>query len=106
MHQRTLSRSDACGTMQHLVGGDVVQDEADGLCGIETGGYPDELARRQADELRIRAVDWHRGNGLSLFDSAHAITEAIHDADEIPPRREGHARRLGMNAFARHEIGQ
>jgi hypothetical protein len=34
------------------------------------------------------------------------VPEPIHNANQIPTRREGHQRRLGMNALARHYVGQ
>ena len=92
--------------MQHLVRRDVVQHEADSLGGVQPGWHRNQLTLRQADELRVRAVDRHRGNYLAWFDSRDTGAEPIHHANQIPPRREGHRGRLGMNALARHDVGQ
>ena len=50
-----------------------------------------------------RAVNQH---ALAWFDSGDTGAEPIHYANQIPPRREGHWRRFGMNALARHYVGQ
>jgi len=92
--------------MQHLVRRDVVQDEADGLGGVQPGRRRNEFTLRQADELRVRTVDRHRGDRLARFDSGDTGAEPVHHADQIPPRREGHRGRLGMNALAGHDVGQ
>src|SRR6185369_15594884 len=65
-----------------------------------------QLALRQADELRVSTVDRQRGNYLAWFDSRDTVAEPIHRANQIPPRREGHRGRFWMNALARHYVGQ
>jgi hypothetical protein len=51
---------------------------------------PEPVTLRQADELRVSAVDRQRGNYLAWFDSRDTVAEPIHHANQIPPRREGH----------------
>src|SRR5262245_31497447 len=60
----------------------------------------------QADELRVRTADWQRSNDLARFEAKDTVAEPVHYANQIPPRREGQPRRLGMNAFAHHDVGQ
>jgi hypothetical protein len=60
----------------------------------------------QADKLRIRAVNRQRSNDLSRLDSKGAVPEHIYHANQVPPRREGQAGSLGMNAFAHHDVRQ
>jgi hypothetical protein len=83
--------------VQHLVRRDVVQHEADGLCGAQPGRHRDQLPLRQADELRIRAGDRQCGNYVARFDSRDTVTEPIHYADQVPARREGHWGSFGLS---------
>src|SRR5262245_57871625 len=94
VNQRALSSPDMSRTMQHLVRRDVIQHQADRLGGVQPGRHRNELTFQQADELRVRAVDRHRGNDLSRYDSRRAVAEPIHHANEIPPRRVGYRGRL------------
>jgi hypothetical protein len=91
--------------MQHLVRGNVVQDEAHGVGGVQPGRYGDDVAFRQADELRVRSADRHGGNGLVELDSGDTGAEPVHHSDEVPTRGKWHARRFGMDALARHDVG-
>jgi hypothetical protein len=92
--------------MQHLVSRDVVQHETDSLGGVQPGWHRNQFTLREADELRVSTVDRQRGNYLAWFDSSDTVAEPIHHANQIPPRREGHWGRFGMNALARHYVGQ
>ena len=92
--------------MQHLVRRDVVQHEADRLGGVQPRWHRNQFTLRQADELRVRAADRQCGNYLAWFDCRDAVAEPIHHADQIPARRERQRGRLGMNALARHQVGQ
>src|SRR5437764_8687765 len=103
MNQHALTRSDFSGAMQHLVRSDVVQDEADSLGGIQSGWHQNQFTLRQADKLRVRTAYWQRGNYLAWSDSGDTGAEPIHDANQIPPRRQGQPGRLGMNALAHHQ---
>src|SRR5574342_138678 len=85
-----LARFDLGGAMQHLIRRGVVQNEADGLGGVQPGWHRNQLALRQADELRVRAVYGHRGNYLARFDSGDTVAQPIYLAYQIPPRRVGH----------------
>jgi hypothetical protein len=51
-------------------------------------------------------VDRQRGNYLAWFDSSDTVAEPIHHSNQIPPRCEGQRGRFGMNALARHYVGQ
>src|SRR5262249_46737671 len=55
---------------------------------------------------RVRAADRQRGNYLAWLDSRDAVAEPIHNANQIPPRREGQPGRLRMNALTHHQIRQ
>src|SRR5215813_8571679 len=92
--------------MQHLVRSDVIQNQADSLCGVQPGWHRNQLTLRQADELRVGAADRHRGNDLTWFDSGYILAEPVHYPNQVPPRREGHPGRFGMNALACHDVGQ
>src|SRR5437868_4160356 len=106
VNQRALARSDLSGTIQHLVRRDVVQHEADSLGGVQPGWHGNQFASRQADEPRIGAADWHRGNDLAWLDSRDTVAEPIHHANQIPSWCEGYQRRLGMNALPGHQVRQ
>jgi hypothetical protein len=56
--------------------------------------------------LGVGPVDRKRGDGLPALDARHAVAEAIHHTDEIPPRGEGQLRCFGMDAFAHHHVGE
>src|SRR5262245_25409369 len=92
--------------MQHLIRRDVVQNDADGLGSVQTGWRWNQFALRQADELRVRAVYGHRGNDLARFESGDTVAEPLYLANQVPPRRIGHRGRFGVNALARHYVGQ
>jgi hypothetical protein len=59
-------------------------------------------------------VDRHCGNDLarfaswfaSWFTSNDTLAELVHYTHQVPPRREGQRGRFGMNALARHYVGQ
>ena len=65
MDEHALARFHLGGAMQHLVGGDVVQHQADRLAGVEPKGHGNECPRREADELGVGAVDGQRGDELA-----------------------------------------
>src|SRR5262245_851719 len=92
--------------MQHLIRRDVIQNDADGLGGVQTEWHRDQFALRQADELRVRAVYGHRGNDLARFESGDTVAEPLYLANKVPPRRIGKRGCFGMNALARHYVGQ
>src|SRR5215813_299069 len=92
--------------MQHLIRRNVIQNDTDGLGGVQTGWHWNQFALRQADELRIRAVYGHRGNDLAQFESGDTVAEPLYLANQVPARRIGHRGRFGMNALARHYVGQ
>src|SRR5262249_49478832 len=94
------------GTMQHLVCGDVVQHQADSLCGVQSGWHRNQFVLRQADELSVGTAYWQRGHDLAWFDSRDTVATLVHHANQIPSGGEGERRRLGMNALAHHEVGQ
>jgi hypothetical protein len=106
VNQHALSRDHLRRAMQHLVRGDVVEDQADRLGGIDAGRHRNQIPLRQADVLRVRAEDRQRGDELAWLDFANAAADSVDDADNIPARREGYARRLGMDAFAHHHVRQ
>jgi len=76
------------------------------LGGVQPGWHRNQFTLRQTDELCVRAADRQRGNDLPWFDAGDTGAESIHRANQIPPRREGQPGRLGMNALARHDVGQ
>jgi hypothetical protein len=100
VNQHALARSDLSGAMQHLVRSDVIQNEADSLCGVQPGWHRNQFTLRQADELRVSTADRQRGNYLAWFDSRDSVAEPIHHSNKIPSRCEGHPGCLGMNALA------
>ena len=106
MNQRALARSDIGAAMQHLVRRDVVQHETDSLGSVQPGWHRNQLTLRQADKLRVSAVDRQRGNYLALFDSRDTVAQPIHHANQIPPWCEGQPGRFRMYALARHDVGQ
>ena len=103
--QDPLGRFDAGGAMQHLIRGDVVQNEGDGLGGVQPRWHRNEHALRQADELRVCAVYGHRRNDLARLQPRATVAEAIDLAHQIPPRRVGHRGGFGVDALARHDVG-
>jgi hypothetical protein len=86
--------------MQHLVRGDVVQDEADSLGGVQPRWNRNQFTLRQADELRVRSGDRQGGNYLAWLDSRDTVAEPIYHGNKIPPRRERQRRCFGMNSLA------
>src|SRR5579864_2322959 len=92
--------------MQHLVGSDVVQNEADSFCRVQASWYRNQLALRQADELSVRSADRHRGNNLAGFDCRDTVAKPIHDANQVPAWGERQSGRFGVNALTRQYIGQ
>ncbi len=106
VNQRALARLDAGRAMQHLVGRDVVEDQADCLAGIQPGRHRDQLALGQAYKLGVGTVDWHRGDCPARLDAGDAGADTIDNAHQVPPRREGDVGRLRMDPLAGHDVGQ
>ena len=92
--------------MQHLVRSNVVQHYGDRLRRVQSRRHGDELALEHAHVLRVAPVDGHGGDCLAQFEASHAFAELIDGSDEIPTRRVRHARRFGMDAFARQDVRQ
>src|SRR5262249_12112376 len=92
--------------MQHLVRSDVVQHKADSFGGVQPGWRRNQFTLPQADELRVGAAYWQRGNYLAWFDSRDTIAEPIYHTNQITPRREGQRGRIGSNALSHLQVGQ
>src|SRR5262245_29052710 len=106
MNQDALPRLYLRRMMQHLVCRDVVQDDRDGFCGVQTCGHWNELALRQADILCVTAADRHGRNRLAKFETGDAFADLIHTADHVPTGRIGHLRCFRMDALARQYVRQ
>lgn len=91
--------------MQHLIRGDVIENEAHGLRGVQAGWHRNQLVLRDADEFRVCTADRECGNDLTRADSRNGVAEPIHHADKIPTWRKGQLRRLRMNTLTHHHIG-
>src|SRR6185369_13850193 len=106
MNQHALSWLYLRRTMQHLVCGDVVQDDRDGFCWVQTWGHWNELALRQANVLCVTAADRHGCNRLAQGETGDVFADLIHYADQVPTGRIGHARCFRMNALASEHVRQ
>ena len=106
MNQHTLPRLYLRRTIQHLVCGDVIQDDRDGFCRVQTCGYWNELVLRQANVLCVTAANRHGRNRLAGFETGDAFADLIHNADQVPTGRIGHAWSLRMDALARQYVRQ
>jgi hypothetical protein len=60
--------------------GSFAQHQADRLGRVEAGGHRDQLALRQADELRVRSVNRHRGHRLPRLESGNSLSDVIYIA--------------------------
>ena len=88
-------------SMQHLIRGDVIQNNGDGFPRVESRRYGDEFALGHTHILRVAPVDGHRGDCLAQFEVRHTFAHQIDGTDKIPPRRVRHAGRFRMDALAR-----
>ena len=84
MDQDALASFHGGTAMQHLVGGDVVQHEADSLRGVHVAGHGHQLSLRQADILRVRTTNRHRSDDLAHVDPGHAFADSIDDTHQVP----------------------
>src|SRR5579872_3393135 len=98
MYQHPLAWVYVHGTMHHLVSRDVIQDETDSLGRIQSRWHRHQLAFRQTDDLCICTVDRQPGDNLPWLDFRDGRPEAVHLTNKVPPGREWHRRRFGMNA--------
>ena len=85
VNQHALARFDLRRAMQHLIRRDVVQHQTDRLGGVQPGGDRNQIALRQADELRVCTVDRQRGDDLVWLDSRDTVAEPIHHAHRSHP---------------------
>ena len=106
MNQRALSRLYFRRSMQHLVCGDVVQDERDSFGRIQTCRHWNELAMWQTNILCIAAADRHGSNSLAQFETGDAFSDLIHSADQVPTGRIGYTRCFRMDSLARQYVRQ
>lgn len=67
--QDRLSGFDLGQAVQHLIRGNVVENEADGLRGVQTCGDWYQFPLRQADEFCVGSADRHRCYDLAGFNS-------------------------------------
>jgi hypothetical protein len=104
--QHTLSGPGFCRSMQHLIRRDVVQHHGDRLRWVQACGHADKLALGQANVLRVAPVDGHGSDCLARFKTGYTLAQQVDASDEIPTRRIGHARRLGVDSLARQDVWQ
>src|SRR5262252_707964 len=87
VNQYALAWLYLCRTMQHLVCGDVVQDERDRFGRVQTSRNGNELSVWQAQVLCVTAADRHGCNRLAWFQTRNTFPDLIHNADQIPSGR-------------------
>src|SRR6516162_5027860 len=92
--------------MKHLVCRVVIQDDCDGFRRVQTYGHWKELALRQTNILCVTATNRHGRNRLAQFETGDVFADLIHNADQVPTGRVGHARCFRMDALARQYVRQ
>src|SRR4029078_2538137 len=71
--EHALARFDLGRAMEHLIGSNVIQNQADRLRWVQPNRHRYQFIFRQANELRVRAMDRQRGNCLAWFNSSNTV---------------------------------
>jgi len=103
--QEALAFAEFGEAVKHLVGGDVVEDEADRFGGIKVSGNEHEMRDGKERVLRIPADHGESGDALAEKELRDSRTEGINVADNVVPRGERKRRGAGVEAVAHEDVG-
>src|ERR1700733_1007217 len=92
--------------VNQLIRGGVIQDEADGFDGIESGRDRDEFGFGEDDEARISAGVRERGDEIAGFPLGDIGTDRFDRADDIVPGRIWERGNVGVHAATHQNIGE
>lgn len=105
MDQDALARMGVSAVVEHLVCGDVVQEEADRLGRVQIVGDADQLLALHTDVLGVGTADGHRPDELADSEPFDPVSQGVDAADKVPAGGVRHTRGFRMDSFARHDIG-
>jgi len=91
--------------VKHLVGGDVIEDEADGFGGIEIRGHGDEMGFGNHSELGVAANHGERGDALTEGEVLGARADGVDFTNDVVAGSEGKRRSLWIETVAHEDIG-
>lgn len=103
--EEALALAEIAHAVEHLVGGDVVEDEADGFGGVELLGNGDEMRCGNESVLRIAADHGECGDALTESELRDSRTEGVDVADDVVARGEWKWRNFGIEAVAHEYVG-
>ena len=92
--------------MDQLIGGGVVQNQADRFGGIEPGGNWHQFGLRQHYVTRISSGLCDRGDQIAGLPLRHAGAAGVDDADDIVAGRIGQRRDAGIQSAAHQHVGE
>src|SRR5512138_1234028 len=104
MNERALAWLGMGNAMDHLVGRDVIQHQADGLTGIKARRNNGKFTEWQADVLGVAAMDWHGRNHLTEHRLWRILSGLLHDPYNVPSRREGKQCLLRMDSLSHQQV--
>ncbi len=105
MDEEALALTKFCDAMNHLVGGDVIQDEADGLCGVQVIRHGNEM--RSGDEQVAAVASNHNEGGDTLAgrEAGDAITQSVNVAHDVIAGSERKGQLNRIEAMAHEDVG-
>src|SRR5208283_432065 len=92
--------------MQHLVGGNVVENETDGCSGIKVVRDRNEMRGGNNRVSAVAANHGERRNPLANRETADTVAERVNFAHDVVARREGKGRGTGVQAVAHQDVGE
>src|SRR5271157_1495746 len=106
VHEESLPLAKLRDAVQHLVSGNVIENQADGLAGIEIVRHSNEMRGRNN---RVPAVATDHGecrNSLASGEAADAVAERVDLAHDVITRSKGKRGRAGIKPVPHHDVGE
>jgi hypothetical protein len=105
VYKEALAFTEFGETVEHLVGGDIVEDEADGFGGVELIGNGDEMLSGNEGVLCVAAGHGESGYTLAESELRDSWTEGVDVADDVVARRKWKWRSFWIEAVAHEDVG-
>ncbi len=93
-----------CDAMDHLVGGDVIEHEADGFGGIQVVRHLNEMRRGDNEVAAVASNHGEGGDTLAGCKAGDAVAESVYIAHDVVAGSEGKRLLHGIEAVAHEDV--
>ena len=105
VNEEALAFAKFSDAVDHLVGGDVIQDEADGLGGIQIVRHGNQMRGGDEEVAAVASNHGERGDTLAGREAGDAIAESVNVADDVIAGSEGKGLLNGIEAVPHEDVG-